>query len=138
MFEKQFTHGFLPDEDPLIHLPSGCAEWEAFGADLRKLVLIRHLRNLVHDLPDFPLADEPTASLDTERAYQVVETFASLIHEQNRAGIMVTHDLRMCAFVDRVIQMIDGRLARIISDPAEIEAFAGGKVERELATSGGV
>ncbi|MCB0035154.1 MAG: ABC transporter ATP-binding protein [Anaerolineales bacterium] len=80
-------------------------------------------RSLVHD-PQVVLADEPTASLDTERAYQVVETFAELIHEQNRAGIMVTHDLRMCAYVDRVIQMIDGRLARIITEPAEIEAFA--------------
>ena len=55
MTQKQFTRGFLPDEDPLTHLPAACAEWEAFGADLRKLVLTRHLRNQVHDLPDFPL-----------------------------------------------------------------------------------
>ena len=52
-------------------------------------------RALIHN-PSLVLADEPTASLDTERAYQVVETFAGLIHEQKRAGIMVTHDLRMC------------------------------------------
>jgi putative ABC transport system ATP-binding protein len=82
-------------------------------------------RALVHD-PAVVLADEPTASLDTERAYQVVETFATLIHEQQRAGVMVTHDLRMCTFVDRVIQMVDGHLARVISDPAEIQAFAQG------------
>lgn len=66
-------------------------------------------RALIHN-PSLVLADEPTASLDTERAYQVVETFANLIHEQNRAGIMVTHDLRMCEFVDRVLQMRDGKL----------------------------
>ncbi|MFK7805011.1 MAG: hypothetical protein AB8G95_25490 [Anaerolineae bacterium] len=53
--QKQFTRGFLPDQDPLIHLPAPCAEWEAFGADLRKLVLTRHLRKQVLDLPDFPL-----------------------------------------------------------------------------------
>ena len=82
-------------------------------------------RALVHD-PAVVLADEPTASLDTERAYQVVETFANLIHEQKRAGIMVTHDLRMCGYVDRVIQMVDGRLARIIRDPEDIQAFANG------------
>ncbi len=66
-------------------------------------------RALVHQ-PDVVLADEPTASLDTERAFQVVETFANLIHEQQRAGIMVTHDLRMTAYVDKVIQIVDGKI----------------------------
>ncbi|MBE2224816.1 MAG: ABC transporter ATP-binding protein [Anaerolineae bacterium] len=81
-------------------------------------------RSLIHD-PDLVLADEPTASLDTTLAYQVVETFAELIHEQNRIGIMVTHDLRMVRHVDKVIQMVDGKLDRIITDRAEIEAMAG-------------
>ena len=72
------------------------------------------------------LADEPTASLDTERAYQVVETFAGLIHEQGRAGIMVTHDLRMCEFVDRVFMMRDGKLVRIYSTREEIMELVGG------------
>lgn len=76
-------------------------------------------RALIHN-PSLVLADEPTASLDTERAYQVVETFAGLIHEQNRAGIMVTHDLRMCVYVDRVIQMRDGKLVQIYSGRSEI------------------
>jgi putative ABC transport system ATP-binding protein len=80
-------------------------------------------RALVH-LPEVVLADEPTASLDTERAHQVVETFARLIHEQDRAGIMVTHDLRMVKYVDRVIQMVDGQVTRILSDPAQIGLLA--------------
>ncbi|MEM7331548.1 MAG: ABC transporter ATP-binding protein [Chloroflexota bacterium] len=80
-------------------------------------------RALVHD-PSIVLADEPTASLDTELAYQVVATFADLIHEQGRAGIMVTHDLRMCIYADRVIQMLDGRIDAIISDKQAIESFA--------------
>jgi putative ABC transport system ATP-binding protein len=82
-------------------------------------------RALIHE-PSVVLADEPTASLDTERAFQVVETFSQLIHEQQRAGIMVTHDLRMCRYVDRVIQMMDGNLSRIIDDRAEIDALAAG------------
>ncbi|MHB8135623.1 MAG: ABC transporter ATP-binding protein [Anaerolineaceae bacterium] len=76
-------------------------------------------RALIHN-PSLVLADEPTASLDTERAYQVVQTFAGLIHEQNRAGIMVTHDLRMCEFVDRVLLMQDGKLVRTYDNHDEI------------------
>ncbi|NMB67538.1 MAG: ABC transporter ATP-binding protein [Chloroflexi bacterium] len=85
-------------------------------------------RALIHN-PSLVLADEPTASLDTERAYQVVETFAGLIHEQGRAGIMVTHDLRMCEYVDRVLQMQDGRLVRIYTGRDEImkELVQGGR-----------
>jgi putative ABC transport system ATP-binding protein len=43
-----------------------------------------------------------------------------LIHEQKRAGIMVTHDLRMCEFVDRVLQMQDGKLVRVYAERDEI------------------
>jgi putative ABC transport system ATP-binding protein len=82
-------------------------------------------RALIHN-PALVLADEPTASLDTERAHQVVQTFANLIHEQDRAGIMVTHDLRMCEYADRVVQMVDGQVQRVIADREEITAFSRG------------
>jgi putative ABC transport system ATP-binding protein len=82
-------------------------------------------RALIHQ-PAVVLADEPTASLDTERAFQVVETFAHLIHENQRAGIMVTHDLRMCVHVDRVLQMRDGKLVQIYESKQEIMELAGG------------
>ena len=84
-------------------------------------------RALIHN-PAVVLADEPTASLDTERACQVVETFSSLIHENNRAGIIVTHDLRMVRFVDRVLQMQDGKLVRIYDTRDEIMELAMGTV----------
>ena len=80
-------------------------------------------RALVHK-PDVVLADEPTASLDTERAFQVVGTFAELIHEQNRAGIMVTHDLRMVRFVDRVVRMVDGKVTNVVEKRDQIERIA--------------
>jgi putative ABC transport system ATP-binding protein len=80
-------------------------------------------RALVHR-PEIVLADEPTASLDTQRAFEVVETFASLIHAQNLAGIMVTHDLRMVRFVDKIIQMQDGRVANLLTDAQEITTFS--------------
>jgi len=83
-------------------------------------------RALIHD-PSLVLADEPTASLDTERAYQVVETFAGLIHERKRAGIMVTHDLRMCTYVDRVLQMRDGKLVAVYETRKDIQKLISGK-----------
>ncbi|MFT3893865.1 MAG: ABC transporter ATP-binding protein [Anaerolineales bacterium] len=85
-------------------------------------------RALIHN-PALVLADEPTASLDTERAFQVVETFAKLVHENNRAGIMVTHDLRMCQYVDKVFQMQDGKLVRVYETKDEIMELATGTVK---------
>jgi putative ABC transport system ATP-binding protein len=102
--------------DRLHNLPS-----QLSGGQQQRVAIARAL---IHN-PKLVLADEPTASLDTERAFQVVETFAELIHEHDRAGIMVTHDLRMCHYMDKVIQMFDGKIERIIEDRAEIETLAG-------------
>ena len=80
-------------------------------------------RALIHS-PAVVLADEPTASLDTQHAFQVVEAFANLVHQDRHAGIMVTHDLRMCKYVDRVLMMLDGKLVRELRDRKEIDALA--------------
>jgi putative ABC transport system ATP-binding protein len=102
--------------DRLKNLPS-----QLSGGQQQRVAIARAL---VHR-PNIVLADEPTASLDTMRAFQVVETFADLIHEEKLAGIMVTHDLRMVKFVDKIIQMRDGKVFSLITDKAEIGSFAG-------------
>jgi putative ABC transport system ATP-binding protein len=56
------------------------------------------------------LADEPTAALDSESGHAVVQILAGLAHEQSRAVIIVTHDVRLQTFADRVLFMEDGRL----------------------------
>ncbi|NLX36526.1 MAG: ABC transporter ATP-binding protein [Chloroflexi bacterium] len=86
------------------------------GGQQQRVAIARSLINQ----PTLVLADEPTASLDTERAFQVVETMAQLVHAENRAAIMVTHDLRMVEYCDRVIQMVDGRLERVLSTREDI------------------
>lgn len=66
-------------------------------------------RALVSD-PDLILVDEPTASLDTELGTQVVQLLASEIKSRGKAGIMVTHDLRMVDYTDRTVRILDGEL----------------------------
>jgi putative ABC transport system ATP-binding protein len=90
------------------------------GGQQQRVAIARSLINR----PSVVLADEPTASLDTERAFQVVQTLANLIHEQKRAGIMVTHDLRMVEYADRIIQMMDGRLERIVMPGEDLACLA--------------
>lgn len=58
------------------------------------------------------LADEPTASLDTTKAFEVVELLARETHERNKATIMVTHDERLLKYCDAVYEMSDGVLKR--------------------------
>lgn len=60
--------------------------------------------------PEILLADEPTASLDSERGRAVVEMLSQEVKERNKAAIMVTHDTRMLDLCDRVVYMEDGVL----------------------------
>ncbi len=66
-------------------------------------------RALFND-PNLILADEPTASLDTEHAYEVVKLLVKEAHEKQKATVMVTHDHRMIKWSDRVFEMRDGEL----------------------------
>lgn len=66
-------------------------------------------RALFHD-PAVILADEPTASLDTERAVEVVEILARETKNKEKATIMVTHDERLISYCDKVYYMEDGVL----------------------------
>lgn len=66
-------------------------------------------RALFHN-PSVILADEPTASLDTERAVEVVEILARETKDKEKATIMVTHDERLIGYCDKVYYMEDGEL----------------------------
>lgn len=56
------------------------------------------------------LADEPTASLDSERGHHVVEMIQMEAHKRNKAAVMVTHDERVLDLADKIYQMEDGKL----------------------------
>ncbi|WFR76558.1 ABC transporter ATP-binding protein [Lactococcus lactis] len=74
------------------------------GGERQRAAIARALFNE----PNLILADEPTASLDTEHAYQVVELLRQEAHLKNKATIMVTHDQRMIKNSDSVYKIEDG------------------------------
>lgn len=76
------------------------------GGERQRAAIARALYNN----PSIVLADEPTASLDTERAYQVTEMLAAIAHKQGRGVVMITHDTRLLDKVDRIYVMNDGHL----------------------------
>ena len=80
---------------------------ELSGGERQRVAIVRALYND----PTIILADEPTASLDTEKAYEVVKILAKEAKEKNKATLMVTHDLRLVDYCDKVYLMEDGRLS---------------------------
>lgn len=58
--------------------------------------------------PDFVLADEPTANLDTESAFNLLDIMARLNKEENITLIFSTHDQRVIDRARRVITLVDG------------------------------
>jgi putative ABC transport system ATP-binding protein len=61
--------------------------------------------------PPLLLADEPTANLDRETGARVLELFRDVAKRENKALVIVTHDPQVRAVADRVLAMLDGRIA---------------------------
>jgi putative ABC transport system ATP-binding protein len=68
--------------------------------------------------PQFVLADEPTANLDTASASNLLDIMALLNREENITFLFSTHDARVIERARRVITLVDGR---ITSDTAKVD-----------------
>jgi putative ABC transport system ATP-binding protein len=61
--------------------------------------------------PQLVVADEPTGNLDTRSSADVFDLFQRLV-EQGKTLLMVTHDKELARRVPRIVEIIDGRIAR--------------------------
>ena len=60
--------------------------------------------------PRLVIADEPTASLDSHTADQVLDLMRERCHAEGAAFVIATHDSRTSSRADRVVALLDGRL----------------------------
>ena len=60
--------------------------------------------------PAIILADEPTAALDSERVKVVGRLMKEMAKQYDKAVVVVTHDLRLKDFADRIYQIMDGKM----------------------------
>jgi putative ABC transport system ATP-binding protein len=84
---------------------------ELSGGEQQRVAIGRALANE----PPIIFADEPTASLDTERGLKVMGMLRRIAREKRSAVIAVTHDHRMVDGFDSAYVMNDGRLSRAAS-----------------------
>jgi putative ABC transport system ATP-binding protein len=91
------------------------------GGERQRVAIARALVNR----PNLVLADEPTAALDRESAGKVVDLLKESTIEQGSAVVLVTHDHRIIEKADRLVHMVDGRIASdvVLHDAMRIVEF---------------
>lgn len=103
MSHEERTHLFqtLGIEHLLQQLPNDLS-----GGERQRVAIAKAL----YTKPAILLADEPTASLDSDRAFEVMSLLQKQTKLQNNTTIVVTHDTRLIPYFDKVFKMTDGVL----------------------------
>ena len=86
------------------------------GGEQQRVAIARALINN----PSLILADEPTGNLDTHRGQEVLALFQDL-HKEGISIVLVTHEEQVAEHAQRVMQVVDGRMAsdRRLEKPLE-------------------
>ena len=100
--ERDQLYKELGIEDLLMKYPSDLS-----GGQRQRVAIAKAL----YSNPSIILADEPTASLDSDRAYEVMELLQKVTKQKKTTTIVVTHDIRLVGYCDKVYKMTDGVLA---------------------------
>ena len=77
-------------------------------------------RALVHE-PSLLICDEPTSALDKDTGAQIMQMVRDLSRSPERCVVVVTHDHRIFRFADRIAEMEDGRIRRVVEDPSLLD-----------------
>lgn len=88
--------------DRIDHRPN-----QLSGGQNQRVAIARALVNK----PSIVIGDEPTGNLDSKASENIYELLRQLNREHNQTFILVTHDERMAAKTDRIIRLVDGRVA---------------------------
>ncbi len=88
--------------DRMKHRPN-----QLSGGQNQRVAIARALVNK----PSIVIGDEPTGNLDSKASENIYELLRQLNREHNQTFILVTHDERMAAKTDRIIRLVDGRVA---------------------------
>ncbi len=87
--------------DRMEHLPS-----QLSGGEQQRVAIARAL---VHQ-PLLLLADEPTGNLDSVTGEAILHLLQQLNREQGVTLIVVTHDMEVAAYADRIVRLRDGQV----------------------------
>ncbi|MEM0084467.1 MAG: ABC transporter ATP-binding protein [Candidatus Methanomethylicia archaeon] len=79
---------------------------ELSGGERQRVAIARAL---IND-PELILADEPTGNVDSENAKIIMNIFRKLVDERGISIIMVTHNVELTKFCDRIIRLKDGMI----------------------------
>ena len=88
--------------DRMDHRPN-----QLSGGQNQRVAIARALVNK----PSVVIGDEPTGNLDSKASDNIYELLRKLNQEHNQTFILVTHDVRMAEKTDRIIRLVDGRIA---------------------------
>ena len=96
------TAGDVGLNERLGHYPG-----ELSGGEQQRVAVARSLINE----PGVIFADEPTGNLDSKTGEKIIELLRQLNKEKGQTFVVVTHDDRMAKGFDRIIKLMDGRIA---------------------------
>jgi len=80
--------------------------WQLSGGEQQRVAIARALINE----PELLLADEPTGNLDSHTGEGIIELLKNLRAENKTTLIIATHDARVAAHAERVVELVDGQI----------------------------
>jgi len=63
--------------------------------------------------PEIVFADEPTGNLDSKTTREVMELITKIARENNQTLVIVTHDMEIAGYADRIVHILDGNIEKI-------------------------